>query len=87
MLLFLQNLNTRFFFIFAVKMESEFSVPFKAFVKNNDGSDKQEIRYFTVDRGSENNFDYLHAKLVSVFPCLLKKTFKVSWIGKQLFSY
>ncbi|XP_077292687.1 refractory to sigma P [Arctopsyche grandis] len=64
-------------------MQSEFTVAFKAYVRKGDNADKPEIRYFTIDRGAENNFEYLYAKLISVFPCLLRKTFTISWIDNE----
>lgn len=59
-------------------MQSEFNVAFKAYVKKNED---MEIRYFTIDRGAEYNFEYLRAKLMSVFPCLSNSNFTISWKG------
>lgn len=65
-------------------MQSEFKVAFKVFVKNDDVS---EIRYFTLDRGTEYKFDVLKARILSVFPCLSNTQFSISWMGNILITF
>lgn len=60
-------------------MTSHNGVEFKVFVSTE--GDKIEVRRFAIDREVVTNFEYLKAKLHSVFPSIKDKTYTVSWKG------
>lgn len=61
-------------------MTTHNGVAFKVFVST--GGEKAEVRRFAIDREVVTSFEYLKAKLHSVFPSIKDKTYTISWKGK-----
>jgi sequestosome 1 len=57
------------------------SVSFKVCL--NDATSEPEVRRFVIDRDVSSSLNYLQEKLITIFPALLRKDFKLTWTDDE----